>query len=116
MTTTRRHRVKPQPLYAMARPGGVWMYFRQRHMIGFHIGTGIYRCTEVYNGRLGSLGFALAKGLIRGLISRYPDPSQATRINQYDRNTKHKPSETWFFGSIPPLVLLPSATRGGIDV
>ena len=27
-------------------------------------------------GRIGSLGFALAKGLIRGLVDRYPDPSQ----------------------------------------
>jgi hypothetical protein len=30
---------------------------------------------------LGPLGFALAKGLIRGLINRYPDPSSATEIN-----------------------------------
>ena len=32
-------------------------------------------------GKLGSLGFALAKGLIRGLINRYPDPLQATDIS-----------------------------------
>jgi len=31
--------------------------------------------------KLGFLGFALAKGLIRRLINRYPDPPQATEIN-----------------------------------
>jgi len=35
----------------------------------FPINTGTH-------GRLGFLGFALAKGLIRGLVNRYPDPSQ----------------------------------------
>ena len=37
-----------------------------------------YRGTSI---RLGPLGFALAKGLIRGLVDRYPDPSLTTRIN-----------------------------------
>ena len=42
-------------------------------------------------GRLGSLGFALAEGLIRGLINRYPDPSPATRTNQYYHNVEQEP-------------------------
>ena len=33
------------------------------------------------HGTPGCLGFALAKGLIRGLIDRYPDPSLATNID-----------------------------------
>ena len=36
---------------------------------------------EIQSRRLGCLGFALAKGLIRGLIDRYPDPSLATGVN-----------------------------------
>ena len=45
-----RNPAKPQPPYAMARPGVARMYIRRRHMIGFHIYTRILRCKEVYNG------------------------------------------------------------------
>ena len=43
-------------------------------MVAFLVNMGTYR-------RLGPLGFALAKGLIRGLINRYPNPSPTAEIN-----------------------------------
>ena len=57
--------------------------------------------------RLGSLGFALAKGLIRGLVNRYPDPSPTTKIDHYHKarhrnvcfTTKHL--GLWKLGLVP---------------
>jgi len=43
-------------------------------IFAFPVNVGTYR-------RLGSLGFALAKGLIRGLINRYPNPSPTAEID-----------------------------------
>jgi len=43
-------------------------------IFAFPVNMGTYR-------RLGSLGFALAKGLIGGLINRYPNPSPTAEIN-----------------------------------
>jgi hypothetical protein len=48
--------------------------------LAFCINIGIHECMNLKRW-LGPLGFALAKGLIRGLINRCPDPSSATKTD-----------------------------------
>ena len=59
----------------------MWRPQTRAMVFTLRINTQIHGSTEVQSVRLGLLGFALAKGLIRGLVDRYPDPSLTTRIN-----------------------------------